>query len=193
MKAGEPIDAASLHAPVTGVGLVPGTLGDQLDERGGRVSLLVFLRHFGCMFCRETLADLRAASEADPNYPDVLFFFQGSATEGRAFLRRYWPEARAVADPDLEFYERFGVRRASFVEALGPAVVLGARARARAKGHENGPRSGDVWRMPGVFAVAGKRIVWAHQPRHAADHPDFAGIPAIVAAASVASSEDEVA
>lgn len=184
MKAGQPIDSASLDAPVTGVGLVPGTLGDQLDASGERVSLLVFLRHFGCIFCRETLADLRAASEADPDYPDVLFFFQGSATEGRAFLRRYWPEARAIADPDLEFYERFGVRRGSFFEALGPAVVLGARARARAKGHENGPRSGDIWRMPGVFAVAGNRIIWAHHPRHAADHPDFAGIPSVVAAAS---------
>ena len=187
MKVGQPIDAASLEAPVTGVGLVPGTLADQLDASGDRVSLLVFLRHFGCMFCRETLADLRAASEANPHYPDVLFFFQGSATEGRAFLRRYWPEARAVADPDLEFYERFGVRRASMVEALGPAVVFKARARARAKGHENGSRSGDIWRMPGVFAVAGHQIVWAHQPRHAADHPDFAGIPAIVAASTAGS------
>ena len=182
--AGRPIDAGCLEAPVTGVGLVPGTLGDQLEASGDRVSLLVFLRHFGCIFCRETLADLRAASEAHEDYPEVLFFFQGSATEGRAFLRRYWPDARAIADPDLEFYERFGVRRASFLEALGPAVVLGARSRARAKGHENGPRSGDIWRMPGVFAVADKEIIWAHQPRHAADHPDFDRIPSIVSAAN---------
>ena len=183
MNEGRPIDGESLAAPVTGVGLVPGTLGDQLEASGDRVSLLVFLRHFGCIFCRETIADLRAASEADPAYPDVLFFFQGSATEGRAFLRRYWPGARAVADPELAFYERFGVRRATFLEALGPAVVLGARRRAQAKGHENGPRDGDIWRMPGIFAVANERIVWAHHPRHAADHPDFAAIPSLVSGA----------
>ncbi|MEM9178039.1 MAG: SelL-related redox protein [Myxococcota bacterium] len=184
MNAGRWIDEAALAAPVTGVGLVPGTLGDQLEVSGDRVSLLVFLRHFGCIFCRETIADLRAASEANPDYPDVLFFFQGSATEGRAFLRRYWPEARAVADPELAFYERFGIRRATFLEALGPSVVIGARRRAQAKGHESGPREGDIWRMPGIFAVADKKIVWAHHPKHAADHPDFPGIPAIVAAAT---------
>lgn len=175
------IPDAALAAPVSGVGLVPGTLADQLDASGDEVSLLVFLRHFGCIFCRETLADLRAASEADPDYPRVLFFFQGSATEGRAFLRRYWPDARAVADPELQFYDYFGVRRAGFIEALGPRVLL-AQRRAKSKGHENGDRSGDIWRMPGVFAVAGREIVWAHHPTHAADHPDFEAIPSRLAA-----------
>ena len=173
------IPDAVLESPVTGVGLVPGTLADQLGEG---LSLLVFLRHFGCIFCRETVGDLRAAVAADPSYPRVLFFYQGSPTEGRAFLRRDWPEARAVADPEQEFYERFGVRRASFLEGLGPAV-LRSRARARAKGHENGRRSGDVWRMPGIFAVEAERVVWAHQPRHAADHPDFASLPVTISAA----------
>lgn len=163
----------TLDAPVTGVGLVPGTLRDQL---GPGVTLLVFLRHFGCIFCRETVGDLRQAVLADSDYPSVLFFFQGSSTEGRAFLRRDWPDARAVADPNLEFYERFGVRRASFLEALGPPV-LAARGRARAKGYQNGPRSGDIWRMPGVFAIEGDRILWSHRARHAADHPDFTSIP----------------
>lgn len=173
MSSLDEIPDAALDALVSGVGLVPGTLRDQLE---GDVSLLVFLRHFGCIFCRETISDLRAAAEADPDYPNVLFFFQGGATQGRAFLRRYWPTARAVADPDLEFYEWFGVRRGSLVETLGPSV-LKARGRAAAKGHENGPRSGDIWRMPGVFAVRAKRILWAHHPRHAADHPEFAKIP----------------
>jgi hypothetical protein len=171
------IDDETLDTPVTGVGLVPGSLRDQL---GGGVSLLVFLRHFGCIFCRETIADLREAAEADPDFPHVLFFFQGTATEGRAFLRRYWPGARAVADPDLAFYDRFGVPRAGFLEALGPSV-LRARNRARAKGHTNGARSGDIWRMPGVFAVDGARILWSHEARHAADHPDFAAIPELLA------------
>ncbi|HKK53283.1 MAG TPA: SelL-related redox protein [Myxococcota bacterium] len=169
-----PIEA--LDAPVNGVNLVPGTLRDQL---GDGITLLVFLRHFGCLFCRETVGDLRRAAESDPDYPRVLFFFQGSPTEGRAFLRRDWPEARAVADPDLELYELFGIRQASFLEALGPSV-LAARSRARSKGYESGPRSGDIWRMPGVFAVRGERVLWTHHPRHAADHPDFSRLPELI-------------
>jgi len=176
----ETLPTAALDAPVHGVGLVPGTLRDQLGED---VSLLVFLRHFGCLFCRETVGDLRAAVAADPDYPNVLFFFQGSATEGRAFLRRDWPEARAVADPYLRLYTLFGIPQASFLEALGPSVLL-ARGRARRKGYESGPRSGDVWRMPGVFAVRGEKVLWTHHPRHAADHPDFRRLPDLIRARS---------
>lgn len=159
-----------LEMPVTGVNLVPGRLHDQLE--GGR-TLLVFLRHFGCIFCRETVADLREIAERDAGFPRVLFFSQGSSTESRAFLRRYWPTARVISDPAFEFYDAFGVGRAGLVAALGPSI-LRARSRAQSKGHENGPRSGDIWRMPGAFVVEGARVLWAHQPRHAADHPDFA-------------------
>jgi len=172
----ELVPTEALDRPVTGVRLAPGTLRDQL---GDGVTLLVFLRHFGCIFCREMVSDLRSAAESDPDYPDVLIFFQGSATEGRAFLRRYWPEARAVADPEMALYELFGVRRGSFFEALGPSVLI-AGGRARRKGFENGDRSGDIWRMPGCFAVRGEKVIWQHRPAHAADHPDFARLPALI-------------
>ena len=59
---------------------MPGRLRDQL---AGCPQLLVFLRHFGCVFCRETVADLRAIAEDNPRFPPVLFFFIGSPTEGR--------------------------------------------------------------------------------------------------------------
>jgi hypothetical protein len=170
-----PLPAEILDTSVVGVGLSPGSLRDQLSPDG---TLLVFLRHFGCIFCRETVGDLRAAVARHADYPDVLFFFQGSAMEGRALLQRDWPEARAVADPDMDFYERFGVRRANLYEAFRPAVLSASR-RARQKGYENGPRSGDIWRMPAVFGVIGDRLVWSHRARHAADTPDFDTIPAI--------------
>lgn len=173
------IPTETLEASVVGVGLSPGSFRDQL---GAGVTLLVFLRHFGCIFCRETVGELRKAADEVEGFPEVLFFFQGTPTEGRAFLRRDWPEARAVADPDLEFYERFGVRRASYLESLGPSVLIAGR-RARKKGYEAGPLSGDIWRMPGIFAVEGERVIWSFHPRHAADHPDFGEIPSLIRAA----------
>lgn len=158
---------------VKGVNLRPGSLRDQL---GHEPTLLVFLRFFGCTFCRETISDVRAAAEADPAYPSVLFIFQGTSRDGRAFLRHYWPEARAISDPELELYEAFGVHQGSLLQMLGPGVLV-AKRRANAKGHRNGERDGDIWRLPGLFVVAGKRILWRHDFRHAADHPDFTSIP----------------
>lgn len=158
---------------VKGVNLVPGSLRDQL---GVDPQVLVFLRFFGCTFCRETVADLRKSAEERVDYPSVLFFFQGTPREGRAFLRHYWPEARAIADAELAFYDAFGVNRGSFLQMLGPGVWA-ARRRASRKGHENGERSGDVWRLPGIFVSRGDQILWHHYFRHAADHPDFDEIP----------------
>jgi len=162
-----------LATPVAGVNLMPGSLADQLGEGA---SVLVFLRHFGCIFCRETVAELRRVVASDPDFPAVLFFFQGSPTEGRVFLRRYWPEARAVADPEKRFYEAFGVTRGSRLMLLQPSFWQAGR-RARAQGHEQGAAMGDVWMMPGVFLVEKGHVIWSHAFRHAGDHPDFARIP----------------
>jgi hypothetical protein len=175
----ESIPETVLARGVAGVNLSPGTLADQL---GPDPTLLVFLRHFGCMFCRETLADMRAAAESDPDFPRPLFFFQGTTTEGRAFLRRYWPTLRAVADPDGVFYEAFGVGRGSLMEMFGPRV-WSAKSRAEALGHRNGPRTGDVFRMPGAFLVQGAQILWAHEVRHAGDRPDYDRIRDVAIAA----------
>jgi hypothetical protein len=172
------IPDAVLDRSVVGVNLVPGRLRDQLQDGP---TLLVFLRHFGCIFCREAIGDIRAVAESRDDFPPVLFFAQAGPTESRAFLRRFWPTARVVSDPDLELYDAFGVGRASVLKALGPSV-LRASARARAKGHEGGKRSGDIWRMPGAMVADGERILWRYQPQHAADHPDFGAIPAQLAA-----------
>lgn len=175
MSAGAAIPDGVLDFVVTGMNLSPGRLRDQLDDEP---TLFVFLRHFGCIFCREAIADIRAATEGDPEFPRTLFFFQGTPMEGRAFLRRYWPSVRAVADPTGELYGAFGIERGGLIRNLGPAVWR-ARKRAIGKGHTNGPRSGDIWRMPGVMLTRGHTIHWAHDVKHAADHPDLAEVSSI--------------
>jgi hypothetical protein len=166
---------------VNGVNLMPGTLRDQL---GDAPTLLVFLRYFGCPFCKEMLAGLRDTARRDPSYPPVLFFYQGSPTEGRAFLRRYWPEARAIADPEAVFYEGFGVGRGGLLQLFHPGVVP-ALLRARAAGHLGGEEvGGDPRRMPGLFVVRDGEIVWSHRARHQADHPEFARIPRLAGLAA---------
>jgi len=169
---GEPISQDLMQAPVSGVNLAPGPLAAQL---GSGETLLVFLRHLGCTFCRETVLDLRRAAEADPAYPKVLFFFMGSPREGRGFMQRFWPRGHAIADPDKRFYQAFGVERGGLLQMFGPAVWR-AKDRAAGKGHTNGERIGDIWMLPGVFRVRDGQVVWRHHPRHAGDHPDFAAL-----------------
>lgn len=95
------IDTTILTTPVTGLNLQAGTLEDQL---GNTPTLLVFLRHFGCIFCREMVRDLRQIAATNPSYLPILFFYQGNVADGKTFFNTFWPEARAVADESRTFY-----------------------------------------------------------------------------------------
>ncbi len=153
-----------------GVNLAGKTLADQLT---GEVNLLVFLRHFGCVFCREMVADLRDIAAQDPAYPNVVFFFQGTVEQGRAFFAGHWKEARAISDTPLTFYKGLGIQRGGLREMFGPEVWA-CGWRAASKGHFIGLPVGDPFVMPGAFLVsASGDILWSHDFKHAGDHPDW--------------------
>ncbi len=128
------------------------------------------------------MRDVRRAVAKDPEYPCVLFFFQGTLADGESFFGRYWPEARGVADLAQRFFLAFGVGQGSARELFGPGVWL-AGLRASLKGNAAGRAIGDPWRMPGVLLVQGDRVLWSHTYRHAGDHPRFDHIPAHLTAA----------
>ena len=161
-----------LASPVIGVNLIPGSLRDQLGEDP---TLLIFLRFFGCVFCRETVSDLRALSEERSDYPKVIFVSEAGKTEIQAFVRRYWPTAAAISDPQGKLYAAFGVGK-SVVKNFSPSVFRAAR-RAIEKGNERGPTDGNVFRMPGAFLARGDEVIWSHDFRHSGELPDFANLP----------------
>src|SRR5688572_17744647 len=162
------------HRPVQGLRLRPGTLADQLDQ--GRPTLLVFLRHFGCPFCKESVTDLRKLSESNPAYPRVLFFCQSCPDEAVPFFEKYWPPARVVCDPDKEIYYGMGLRQGTHGQIWGLRVWT-CSLRALAKGHVMSKPIGDPWLMPGAFLVQGQSILWSHQYDHQGDNPDWSKIP----------------
>lgn len=122
------------------------------------------------------MQDLRQTVERTPDYPAVLFFYQGSIAEGTAFFERLWPEARAVSDTPKYFYNALGLKRGGMRQMFGPDVIA-CGVRAGAKGHTVGAPVGDPWQMPGLFLVKGDSILWQHDFSHAGDHPDWAKIP----------------
>lgn len=72
-----------------------------------------------------------------------------------------------------------GLRRANFGQLFGPSAVA-CSLRAAAKGHGVGRIVGDALQMPGLFYVAGERVLWRHDFAHAGDHPDFERLPEIL-------------
>lgn len=169
-----------LAHPVVGINIQGPTFADEL---GTKPTYVVFLRHLGCVFCRQMVDELRQESASRADMPPVLFFYQGTTEQGRQFFDKKWPTARAIADLSTTFYKGFHLKRGSFSQMFG-ARVWAAGVRGLAQGFLPGKIVGDPWLMPGLFLVEGSRIAWLHTFRHAGDHPDLGSLPVTPAQAT---------
>ena len=119
------------------------------------------------------MRDLREVQSAENDYPPILFFYQGSVEDGKAFFDRLWPEARAVSDFPRDFYNAMNIQRGGLKEMFG-AQVWACGVRATLKGQRIGAPVGDPWVMPGLFLVEQNgTVLWQHDFAHAGDHPDW--------------------
>jgi hypothetical protein len=137
--------------------------------------LLVCLRHLGCAFSRQALADLqvqRAAIEATGTRLVIAHLETPSSAE--PLLERYGlRDVPAISDPSASVYESCGLRRGRVGQLVGPRVLWKWLATALVEGRGAGWTGADVRRMPGVFLVHQGRIVRAFRHRTTADRPDY--------------------
>lgn len=164
-----PISEELLTTPVFGNNLKSDTFRGNLAEDQ---TLLVLLRHFGCLFCREMVADLRQVASKQAPGSSILFFYQATVVEGREFFAEHWPSAQAIADGSLKFYRAFGIPKSSLGQMIDPALWRQGM-KSLSKGHLPGLPQGDVMQMPGLLLARRERIVWRHDFEHAGDHPKF--------------------
>ena len=135
---------------------------------------LVFLRHFGCIFCREQVAQLHQdAAEFARRRVTIALITVGSPDDTDAFFReRDLPSHfLALADPEKRAYQAYGLTRASTSELFAPQVWAKG-FRAALHGHFIGMPKGDPFQMPGLFLVDTAGVVrYAHRHRDAGDNP----------------------
>jgi len=149
--------------------------GRTLFEESERSRLLVvFLRHAGCTFCREAIAELGEKGEGirRAGARIALVYMSGGETIRELAGKRGVGDAIFVEDPDRSLYNAFELRRGSLRQLLGPRVVLRGIA-ATLRGHIVGKPAGDTLQMPGAFVVEDGRIVRAHRHADASDRPDY--------------------
>lgn len=150
-----------------------------LELSHDRELLVVFLRHAGCTFCREAIADLaaqRAAIEATGTTPVLVHL--GTEEEAELWLRGSGLEdLPRIADPTRRLYASFGLARGGFLQLFGPRVWWRG-LRAGLAGHGVGRLQGDGFQMPGTFLVRDGKIRKAFRHRSAADRPDYVALAA---------------
>jgi peroxiredoxin len=132
--------------------------------------VVVFLRHFGCIFCREHAIQLRRDYDAfvSRGYAVVAI---GDGTPARAALFRKDLDLRfpILADREHRGYDAYGLGKTKMADLVNPKLFV-AGLRALSSGAMQGKSSGDARQLPGTFIVDPAGIVrYAHPATIASD------------------------
>lgn len=137
--------------------------------------MLIFLRQFGCTFCRETLADIhkkRRAIEAEDT--DIILIHQKEEDYARQVMEVYDVEGlHRISDPNLELYTLFGLKKAAFRQAFGIRVWIRKFSSRVFKGHLKGKNKGDGKQMPGVFILHNGKVLKSYRHKFTSDKPNY--------------------
>lgn len=137
--------------------------------------LLVFLRHFGCTFCRETLRDLsKLEQEVEGRNTTLVLVHMMPSEVADVELRKFGLEhIPHVSDPEQLMYKQFSLRRGTLRQLLGIDVIIrGLKVGIKDK-LGIGKEMGDSFQMPGVFLVYNGKIVKKYVHKTAADVPPY--------------------
>jgi peroxiredoxin len=142
---------------------------------------LVFLRHLGCVFCREHVADLRASSDLN-----LYLVVLADCAEASRFREEEHLDFNLICEPDGDLFREFGLQEISLVKLITPHVLMRAAQAAR-RGIHQGPQGRLHLMLGGSFVVAvGGRIVWSHRAVDVADNASPQDIERALAAANEA-------
>lgn len=145
----------------------------QLSEE--RHVLLVFLRHFGCTFCREALADLSEVQEDIIELGTQLVFVHMADNQtADAYLERYGLKPHEhVSDPSCQFYKAFGLTKGTPKQLFGLQSWIRGFDAGVIKGLGVGAQLGDGFQMPGIFGVSQKEVRVSFIHKLASDRPVY--------------------
>ncbi|WKN46153.1 SelL-related redox protein [Tunicatimonas pelagia] len=140
--------------------------------------LLVFLRHFGCTFCREALQEIAEKRTAIENQEvKIVLVHMGSVAQGEAyFAKNNLSGLSHISDPSCQLYNLFRLQRARFSQVFGLRVWLRGFKAGVLHSHGIGKLVGDGFRMPGVFLIYQGELLKSYKHQLASDRPDYVSL-----------------
>lgn len=153
--------------------------GEQLVElTKDRPIMLVFLRHFGCVFCKAAMVDIaKKRIEIEERGVEIVFVHMTDTSTAIEYFTKFeLNNVRFVNDPEKEFYRAFGLVRGNFTQLFGLQTwIKGFQINKKENlKQENGQHLGDSFQMPGVFLIKNGKIIESYIHKKASDRPDYA-------------------
>jgi hypothetical protein len=164
---------------------IAGTLSSIKTESGANLLalveaspvLLIFLRHFGCAYCRQAISDVAdLKGELDRRGVRPVFVHLGTPERAKPFFDYYGiGDVERVSDPEARVYREpvFAVERKSFLMTLLPPKVWWGWLKGAFVKYGMGAIKEDPGRMQGLFFLKGPTIVRQFRYRTMADEPDY--------------------
>lgn len=139
--------------------------------------MLVFLRHFGCVFCKEAMHDIanRRHSIEQSGIKIVFVHMSDDSTAVEYFKNFNLYGSAYVCDPLQRFYKEFGLLRGSFAQLYGLQTWIRGYKVKQELGYEleMAKRLGDSTQMPGVFVLQNGMMRDKFIHRIASERPDY--------------------
>lgn len=156
-------------------------------------TLVVFLRHGGCIFCREALDELsRTRNSIEHMKTRLVLVHMMSDDEARELFSRYaLDDVFRISDPDRSLYEAFGLEQGSVPQLLGWKVWWRGLVAGVLHRHPAGRLKGDGRQMPGVFLLKDGEIIHEFRHRTPADRPGYADMVSCAITGGDAARPDE--
>ncbi|MEO0794416.1 MAG: peroxiredoxin-like family protein [Verrucomicrobiota bacterium] len=156
-----------------------GTKTTLADVLGGKLTILIFLRHFGCLACSQH------ASEWKPRLREftrlgaqVVFVGNGDPEHLQGFIDKIGldgDQAVSLTDPTKKIYQAFGLKN-SVGSTVGPIAMLNAM-KALSQGHLQTSIEGDPLQQGGLAIIEpNQRIGFLHRERSLGDFWDVSEI-----------------
>ncbi len=114
---------------------------------------LIFLRHFGCPFCKEHARALHQRRDAFGEAGvRIVMIGPGTPAEAAAFIDELGLKGPVLTDRDRTAYRAYGLGQAPFRSLLDPRVIAGG-VRAATKGFLPRTSSGNPLQLQGQFLI----------------------------------------
>ncbi len=141
----------------------------ELSQRNN--TLLIFVRHFGCTFCRETVSEIAKLEESILKRELIpVFVHMSDPSFADDFFARYYSHPVAhVSDPGRLLYKSLNLKRGNFYQIFGPRTWFHGLWSAIFKGHGLGASEGDVLQLGGVFVLSKGQILFEYKSQSASD------------------------
>ncbi len=173
-------------SPETDPSTVAKLLSEKLTKSGTDLAtlskikpvLVVFLRHAGCTFCHEAVADIskvRQAIEASGT-SIVIVHFGNEVAATKLLAQHGLQNIETIYDSNQLLYEAFGLKRGTLGQVASPKVIWRGLRAGLFDGHGIGRKQGDILQLPGVFLLDDCQVVNSFRHKTAADRPNYVAV-----------------